>query len=44
MSFIPSALTVDPDHLGIYAMDTGRGQMGCIELVEGPELAPCREE
>ena len=38
MSFIPSALTVDPDNQRIFAMDTGRGQIASIELVDGERL------
>lgn len=38
LSFIPSALTVDPDNLRIYPMDAGRGQIGCVELVDGARL------
>ena len=37
-SFIPSALTVDPETMRIYSMDAGRGQIGCIELVGGERL------
>jgi hypothetical protein len=38
ISFIPSALTADPDTMRIYPMDAGRGQIGCIELVDGYRL------
>ncbi|MEO0604899.1 MAG: hypothetical protein AAF211_25935 [Myxococcota bacterium] len=38
ISAIPSALTVDPDNRRIYPMDAGRGQIGCVELVDGERL------
>jgi len=38
VSFIPSALTVDPDNMRIYSMDAGAGKIGGIELVDGERL------
>ncbi|MEO1174361.1 MAG: hypothetical protein AAFX94_20260, partial [Myxococcota bacterium] len=37
-SAIPSALTVDPETLRIYAMDAIRGQVASLELVDGNSL------
>ena len=38
VSFIPSALTVDPDNMRVYSMDAGSGKIGGIELVDGERL------
>ncbi len=41
LSAVPSALTVDPDNDRIYPMDTARGQVGCVEIVDGERLEMC---
>lgn len=41
ISLFPGSLSADPATLRIYALDGGRGQIGCLQLVEGidgPEL------
>ncbi|NNC75525.1 MAG: hypothetical protein HKN93_08455 [Acidimicrobiia bacterium] len=37
ISLFPGSLSADPDTSRIYALDAGRGQVGCLQFVEGDE-------